>query len=144
MVTFHNREENLSSFEIDDVEVRLGLRFPAVLRAHFLNVNGGQPDPYVFEDTELDTVVSECLPLKSSHGTGTAVDAYNHLILSKCLAPLAYFPFAVDGGGDYFFCDCSTAEGTVYFYRSDSLDDRTKLLSLGVGFKEFWACLKPE
>jgi hypothetical protein len=49
----------------------------------------------------------------------------------------------VDGGGDYFFVDCSTAAGSVSFYRGDSSTGEP-LLDLELTFEQFWQSLKPE
>jgi cell wall assembly regulator SMI1 len=122
-------------------EAELGITLPPTLRAMYLAANGGEPDPYVFENEDLDTVVSEFLPLVSG-GRSCAMRCYQRLVLELSLVPPAFFPFAIDGGGDYFFTDTLSSNGDVYFYRGDSdLPDR--LLRLNVGIAEFWAALKP-
>jgi hypothetical protein len=90
--------------------------------------------------------VSEFLPLISHSGHDTAVGAYKKLILERDLGPRKLFPFAVDGGGDYFFADCDTPEAMVYFFRSDywSNDRRECLLGLSMGIDEFLTHLKLE
>jgi hypothetical protein len=110
------------------------------LRGQYLKSNGGTPDPYVYEDDDVDTVVSEFLPLVSCRAKRTAFNVYENLVLAKALVPLQFFPFAVDGGGDYFFVDCSSANENVSFFVGD---DRS-LLRLSVGLPEFWARLKQE
>jgi hypothetical protein len=107
----------------------------------YLASNGGEPDPYVFENDELDTVVSEFLPLRSE-SRGTAVRSYKLLVLERAVVSPNLFPFAVDGGGDYFFVDTETPDGKVFFFRSDAADP--SLVSLGIDINEFWAALKPE
>lgn len=141
-MTFSNSEPSLSHADIADAEAILGMSLPIAVREHYLAVNGGSPVPYVYEDTNLETVVSEFLPLKSEH-IRTALKTYEHLVLRKKLVPRPFFPFAVDGGGDYFFVDCSTSDGVVHFFRSDSARG-AHLLNLRVGYKKFWPLLKPE
>jgi cell wall assembly regulator SMI1 len=142
---FTEAEAPLTEDDVSAAEMHAGVLFPRELRRQYLQSNGGSPEPYVYEDDNLDTVVAEYLPLKSSRGTGTAVDAYRNLVLSKKIVPPNFFPFAVDGGGDYFFLDCSSPDGLVYFYRGDTSDDETqRLLALNVGIGEFWSRLKEE
>jgi len=140
--TFSQRDHPVSGQDIDSIEGLVGLRFPKSVRELYLLTNGGVPTPYVFENDNLDTVVAEFLPLKSPV-RGSAVIAYDKLIKSERLAPRSFFPFAVDGGGDYFFIDCDTAEATVYFLRSDTTHG-PRLLNLKLNFSQFWAELKSE
>ncbi len=143
-VNFNNPEEVISASEIVVIESNLGLNFPIFLKDLYLLANGGAPDPYVYEDDHLDTVVTNFFPITSVSGKRTAVDVYKHLVLLKKIAPEYYFPFAVDGGGDYFFIDCSSVLGETYFYRSDNPSDEDSLISLGIDIKEFFSKLKPE
>jgi hypothetical protein len=141
-VKFVNSEPAVSLADIVEVEQRLSLQLPAVLQALYLKSNGGFPHPYVFEDENIDTVVSEFLPIRSAN-EGTAVAAYANLVLEKGIVGRSFFPFAVDGGGDYFFVDCSTAEGAVYFYRGDSAS-ADRFVDLRINLDNFWSLLKEE
>jgi hypothetical protein len=141
-VEFKNTDVDLTTRDIAEVENDLDIRFPDALRIHYLKVNGGDPAPYVYEDERVDTVVSACLPLKSERGQRTAVDTYRHLVLELELVPKTFFPFAVDGGGDYFYVDCSSREGDVYLYRHDTANEPR--VNLGIGLDGFWKRLKPE
>jgi SMI1-KNR4 cell-wall len=142
---FTDAEAPLTDADVDSAEARAGVRLPDALRHQYLQSNGGSPEPYVYEDDNLDTVVAAYLPLRSAGGKGTAVDAYLHLVLAKKIVPSNFFPFAVDGGGDYFFVDCSSPEGLVYFYRGDSaVEPSQRLLPLDVGIGDFWSRLKEE
>lgn len=126
--------------DIADVEVQLGLRFPAPVRELYLSTNGGIPDPEGFQNDVLDTLVAEFLPLKLEDGD-TAIDAYRDLVHVQKIVSTNLFPFAVDAGGDYFFVDTTTSEGRVYFYRHDTASSNP-LLDLRVGFEQFWSSLK--
>jgi cell wall assembly regulator SMI1 len=139
---FDDCDVALTDAQVQSVEASLGLRFPPSLREYYVRWNGGSPDPYRYEDENLDTVVADCMPLVSRHRRGTSVESYRNLVLAKRLVPRHFFPFAVDGGGDYFFVDCSSADAAVYFYRGDSAHDA--LLPLQVGLPDFWRRLKPE
>jgi SMI1 / KNR4 family (SUKH-1) len=130
--------------QLDAVERALQLRLPLPLRASYLQSNGGIPEPYVYEDERLDTVVTAFLPLvPRPDASRTAVDVYQHLVASLGLVPSSFLPFAVDGGGDYFFVDCATLDAAVYFYRGDASDEE-RVLPLSLGLAEFWDRLKPE
>ena len=134
----------LTESDLREVERRLRLSLPPELKAEYLRSNGGEPTPYVYEDDSVDTVVTRFLPLKSSRGRRTAVDVYQDLVLDGGLAPAGYFPFASDGGGDYFFVECVSGKGTVFFLASDHADEQEGLRSLGVGVHEFFLRLKAE
>jgi hypothetical protein len=139
---FSGSDETLAPHELEQIEKELQLEFPEPFKRLYLNSNGGSPSPYVFTNDDIDTVVSELLPL-TSKTNGTAVQSYKRLVLGTQLVPRRLFPFAVDGGGDYFFVDCSSANGRVYFYRSDS-NEGDRLIDLGLGFNDFWKSLTPE
>ena len=139
---FINSEPSISALEIANAEKALGITFPSSVRSLYLSTNGGNPEPYVFEADKIDTIVTEFLPLKSGC-KGTALKSYERLVLDKKLVPPHFSPFAIDGGRDYFFVDCSTSNGAVYYYKSDSAD-RNHLLNLKLGFEQFWGLLKGE
>jgi cell wall assembly regulator SMI1 len=139
---FTNSEPSINAQDIANAEKTLGIAFPSSVRSLYLSTNGGIPEPYVFENDKVDTVVTEFLPLKSSC-KGTALKSYERLVLDKKLVPQQFFPFAIDGGGDYFLVDCSTSNGAVFFYKSDSASSN-HLLNLKLGFEQFWTLLKRE
>ncbi|TPI23262.1 SMI1/KNR4 family protein [Mesorhizobium sp. B4-1-1] len=139
---FLNSEHPLTGDMIAQCEKACGLVLPAPARELYARSNGGEPDPYVFQNDELDTVVSEFLPL-AAESRGTAVQSYRRLVTEKAVVAARFFPFAIDGGGDYFFVDTQTRDGAVYFYRSDSRFDQG-LLPLGLDFTGFWAALVAE
>lgn len=139
---FENPGEAIDAEDLAEIESRLGLTFPAALRETYLAANGGSPEPYVYNGADVETVVSELLPLMSDE-RGTALRTYDRLVRSKKLVPRHFFPFAVDGGGDYFFVDCTSEKAAVFFYASDSLSDE-KLLDLGVGLAGFWRMLEED
>jgi hypothetical protein len=145
-MTFRNVDVALSLNDIAKVETEISLTLPEPLRNHYLRWNGGQPEPCVYEDETIDTIIAEILPLKSGAGRGTASKAYRTLVLEKKIMPKHFFPFAVDGGGDYFFADCSNPDARVYFFRGDYwLSDREKcVVDLSVNFEGFLTHLKPE
>jgi hypothetical protein len=119
-----------------------GYLIAVLIRAAYLRANGGQPDPYVIENSRVDTVVSEFLSLTTGEGLSSP-EAYASLIQKKGLAPPNFFPFAVEGGGDFFFVDLNTSTADVYIYTADA-EPGEELQSLGLGLDEFWSSLKPE
>lgn len=133
MVRFVECDPPASDEEIDDLEKRVGLRFPEALRRLFREANGGRPEPYIYGDTD----VSECLALRP--GRGSAEWTYDLLVASKQLVPRHFFPFAVDSAGDIFFVDCSSEEGQVYLWVHDTAYERVR--PLDVSIEGFWSCL---
>jgi len=136
----NDSEEPLTEENINFFERELALQFPLSLREHFLRANGGRPDLNVYEYDNVDTDVSEFLPLR--YGRGSAISVYQNHVLSKGFVPRHFFPFAVDGGGDYFYVDCSTEDGMVYLYRHDTAFEH--IVPLNVGIDEFCSRLKPD
>ena len=140
---FTNTDMVLLEEDVQRVEAEIELSFPPSLRCHFLTNNGGEPEPYVFENgvLQISTVVSETLPLLTANERGTAVAAYQNQIIGKALAPRTFFPFAVDGGGDYFLVNCDS--GAVYFMKSDRYPD-IELVDLHLDLEGFWESLQDE
>jgi hypothetical protein len=137
MVEYSNSMDPATDEQIDDLERRVGLSFPAALRRLFREANGGRPSPYVYRDDNNDTDVSECLAIRE--GKGSALWTYELLVLSKRLVPKQFFPFAVDSGGDCFFVDCSPGKGGVWIYVHDTSFEHLRFLC--VGLDEFWSHL---
>jgi hypothetical protein len=127
--------------DILQMEESLGIRLPDVVRGHYLKWNGGRPDPYVFE-VPPEAVVSEILPLLSPHCEYAASEYYKVAVLEEQLVPLSFFPFAVDGGVNLFFVDCSTPEAKVFFYDYDASPERDAVIDLHISFTEFWNALR--
>ncbi|TWT91339.1 SMI1/KNR4 family protein [Neorhodopirellula pilleata] len=140
---FLRAERGVTESEIDEIEMELALSFPESLRELYKNHNGSEPEPYVYENPELQisTVVSRILPLISEKGAGTAITSYNILIRDRRLAPQHFFPFAVDSGGDYFLMNTQT--GNVFFLRSDNFPE-VEVVSLGLTLDSFWQALTDE
>lgn len=135
MVEFIECEAPATAEEIEAVEKYVGYRFPAGLRRLFESANGGRPEPYIFRHGRIDTAVSECLPLRT--GKNSALATYEILIRQKKLLPDNYFPFAVDGTGDYFFVDCTSADALVTLYVHDTAFEH--VVPLNIGIEEFWS-----
>lgn len=141
---FTDLDKKLSRDEITNIENELGISFPEKLRELFENYNGGVPVPYVLEESVLNTVINETLPLITNKGRGTAVRTYRLLVIERQITKRNFFPFAVDAGGDYFFVDCDTSDSRVYFFRSDSDLFCNRLIDLELTLEEFWGRLKSE
>lgn len=137
---FVEPEESPTEEQVAAYERELGLRFPPALKAHYRSANGGSPEPYVYEDENVDTVVSRCLPLR--RGRLSAIGVYEDLVLKKALVPKHLFPLALDGGGDIFFVDCSSEDGSMYLWHHDTAFE--PLVPLNVGLNEFWLRLRSD
>ena len=130
----------LSAEDIDGVEVGLDFKIPPVVRALYLESNGGRITPAVFENDTAETLLAELLPLKSSQREPVG-EVYNYFARELRFIPKLFLPFANDAGGDYFFLDTSLPNGSVYLLRHDT-DSLNPLIRLNLGFNEFWASLK--
>jgi hypothetical protein len=129
----------LTESDLAEFEKKLGLQLPPPVRALYLKTNGGYPSPYIF-DEPIYTSISGFIPFdRDEDGDGlNAVRSYTHLVVNQKLVPRHFFPFAYEGGGDYFFVDTTTPNGAVYFY---SYDSRPRLRNLKMDFDTFWASL---
>lgn len=134
---FTDCEDPITEEQVHAFEHELGIMFPASLIKHFCMANGGRPEPYIYRNNGVEIVVSECLPLR--YGKGSAISVYQNLVAVHRLVPRHFFPFAVDGGGDVLFADCSTLDGSVYLYIHDTAFEH--IIALGVGLDGFWAQL---
>ena len=141
-MNFTNLDIEVSLGDISEIEASLGLVFPDSLKTLFTDHNGGEPDPYVFRNDMIHTVVHETLPLISGENRGTAVEAYKLLVIDREVVPYNFFPFAVDAGGDYFFADCDSVDADVYFYYFGNGSGRMNRLN--VGLAGFWGELREE
>jgi len=104
----------LSQADIETAERRIGVQLPPVVQRLYLASNGGSPEPYVFSDENIDTVVSEFLQLTGG-SRGTALECYQRLVEKKKLTPAHFVPFGVDGGGDYFLSIAEHPTGPFSF-----------------------------
>lgn len=139
---FKNPGYKLDDAQIDVCLSAIRIRIPRPLRELYLASNGGVPEPYVFQTDQVEAVVSAFLPLMSI-GRCNACESYLHLVVVKKLVSPNFFPFAIDGGGDYFLVDINTEEGRVFLYRGDTAA-ADPLLPLNMTVDQFWASLRPE
>lgn len=117
---FVNKDKTLTLDEVKAVEAALHLHFPEALRELFVANNGGKPMPYVLSTDTIDSVVNETLPLISERERMTAPDLHHKLVADMKMIERRFFPFAGDGGGDYYFVDCDDPQGGVYISMHDS------------------------
>jgi hypothetical protein len=143
---FVDTYEAISELEIKKIEKELGFSIPDQLKTFYLKENGGIPKKTIFHSDNLDTIVPEFLPLKSNRRINGVVESYKNLVLEQELCPVGFLPFCVDGGGDYFFVDCTNKNCSVYFFSGDSFFNNPDegLLDLNLDFQSFCDALKEE
>ena len=141
-MNFKKQRPGVRPGEIADVEDRFELALPEDLKRIYTQTNGGTLEDFLYEYGDISTVISQILPLSSDSGM-SAARSYHLFVEDRGIVPRHFFPFAVDGGGDYFFVDCRTAEGRVHLFRADD-DPPEQLQDLGVGIAGFGARLRPE
>lgn len=141
-MTFDDPGPSLSTKDIERIEHELGVKLPTPVAKKYAESNGGEPDRYVLDMKGVSTVVTEFLPLHADERMN-ASRSYRLLVLRRKIVARHFFPFAIDGGGDYFFVDTTSEDGCVLFFRADE-DPGEELLDLGVSFEEFWSLLSYE
>lgn len=114
---FLRESERLTPDDIRHVELNLGITLPAEVTQHYLDHNGGIPDPncWMMDNGEWHCV-QQFLPVK--YGRRTLETVYLQGIEKGYLAK-NLIPFANDHGGNYF---CVDQEGRVYFCAMDVWD----------------------
>ncbi|MCP5557618.1 MAG: SMI1/KNR4 family protein [Verrucomicrobiaceae bacterium] len=144
MTSFKSPGKQLSNTDIERVEQKLKLRFPACVRELYLHSNGGRPDDCLFISEQLFEVVCEFLPLDLGSGLSITplTEHYLDMVVDRKFWSAHLVPFADDPGGNFFLFDSSAEEGWVYFWTHDTAFD--PLTPLHVGFADFWAQLTSE
>jgi cell wall assembly regulator SMI1 len=144
---FRKLSESVNRNDINELEQKLGIIFPEEVKGHYLEYNGGIPDPncWVMDNGEWHCV-QQFLPMK--HGKRTIESVYlqgmeRGYLIAKTV------PFANDPGGNYF---CFNEAGQVYFYAMDvwspdlpAEENRKKAAKrLAESFQEFVSGLEPD
>lgn len=121
MVIFTEIEQRILEADIRNVKHKLGVSFPEQIVQHYLQYNGGAPDPYCFviEDGTV-LMVQEFLAIK--YGNITLEYTYNTLTNNDAPIPVNLIPFASDPGGNYF-CFDQDDKGSIYYYDAEHYDD---------------------
>jgi len=134
-----NPGKKLTRQAIERTAREFQLTFPESLIDLYLKANGGEPEPYVFQKGNIDTVVTEFLALTSTE-FDTSPEVYRDLVLTKKIVPKHLYPFAIDGGGDYFFVNTIDGSEGVFLYLHDT-SRKNHLVNLKMTFSEFWLSL---
>lgn len=105
--------------DIDEVERKMGVVFPNVLRRHFKQFNGGTTVKAAVRVGDRLFAVHDFMSIK--HGNSNIDDTFNYL---KPILPANMLPFASDPGGN-FYCVFLRVEsyGKVYFVDHEELHD---------------------
>ena len=122
--------------DITQVELDLGILIPNEVKIHYLQHNGGLPDPNTWiidEDFGIWHSVSTFFPMRypSDFSTGITIESVYKQGQEKDFLLRDLVPFANDPGGNFF---CFDPNGQVYFYSMDDWDqnlskDENKLKS---------------
>lgn len=114
----------ISNSELDELENRLGFKFPDDLRQHYLRFNGGRPRPNLFLKDGEYFHVNEFLPIKYGAPGARFEDTYKDIVQGNELFPKNLIPIASDSAGDYFCYSLENGKfGAICFYQSDYYDD---------------------
>ena len=119
----------------------VGFEIPDVVKVYFMQFGGGVPNPFLLRIQDfVDTEVSYLLSILADSGGPSIGDVYLNFRESERV-PQGFLPFAVDGGGDFFFVNCLKSSTPTFFY--DSKVNR-RLIDLDRGFEDFWDLLESE
>lgn len=118
---FERVSKALTRADIAEIEVKLGLAFPADFVEHYLSYNGGIPTkPFFYSEEEgIETEVQVFLPLKYHYCDIPIRTAEEKYVLFKGKFPLmaSYFPFANDYGANPLCVNLE--DGGVYIVHMD-------------------------
>jgi cell wall assembly regulator SMI1 len=129
MVEFENTDAPLSAAEIAQIERDLGFVFPTEFRNHYLQHNGGQPEPNRLDSGDSAYVVHEFMPLIADDpSTGTLSESFQNLKEQDTdFFPKHLVPFARDEGGDFFcFSIREKDKGSIWKFNMDYYDDPSR------------------
>jgi hypothetical protein len=145
MINFQYTSVPVTAADLEEVENRFGFKFPAELRDHYLQFNGGHPEPDRFVDQKGGAyVVDTFLPIKNAiPGLNTLEGSIQWIKVEQCLLPQHLVQFAVDRGGDYY-CFSTREEdfGVICLFRMEYCDNPTRATRhLASSFKSFLAGL---
>jgi hypothetical protein len=124
MSEFTRTLQTLSERDFKEVEESLGFRFPADVRRHYAQANGGRPKKNVFRKGDESFRVLAFLPIKYGEPGDTLEDTYRRIMGANPFFPVYLVPVAVDDGGD-FYCFSRRDEdyGKIYCYRNEYFDE---------------------
>jgi hypothetical protein len=105
------------------IESRLGIRFPADLREHYLAANGGRPIQNVFYAQGDGYHVHAFTPLRYGKRLETVEDVFELMREDERL-PQEAIAFAIDAGGDWYcYSIAPETYGRIFCWRSDYFED---------------------
>ena len=137
---FTGCERPLTGGDIDDVERRFGVVFPASLRQHYLRWNGGAPERYLFVDEEGVTfVVNDFLPIKYAHPQNLSMEELiQDWQVEQAIIGREFIPFAADPGGNWYCMKTTEPDrGAVFFFDHEFGHGGESLRRLVASFNEF-------
>ena len=120
-----NWKLGVSSSDIQTLEEQIGVKLPADLVVHYLQVNGCIPVNQIFENEEGEFVIHGIMPMRESdcHRSDISLEGtYQDLVLSRKVLRKSLLPFASDEGGNLFCCSLRKRDcGKVYFVTNEEM-----------------------
>lgn len=149
MATFSQTETQLTVSQIEKVEKKVGLDFPAEYRNHLLKHNGGQCEPNEFDFLENGKATSSVIDwfLAIYDGEYDNLEDYiNTYKIEQKRMPSRILPIAHDPGENLICISCEGVDvGRVYFwdhenevdYSVSDDDDDLNMSLIANSFAEF-------
>lgn len=129
MMNFKYTSNPITQNDLDDIEKRLGFKFPAELRELYLQFNGGRPERDKFVGKVGTFIVNAFLPVKYSNShLDTIETSFQDLNIHKQLLPNFLVPFAIDPFGNYYcFSTQEQDTGAIYFVDMERHGDSSSI-----------------
>ena len=156
MVIFSQTEAKLNITQIEEIEIYVGLTFPAEYKEHLLKYNGGQCNPNVFKFNENGNWTESCVDWFLAIYDGEYDNLRNYIQtykLEEKRLPINLLPIAHDPGGNLICISCHKDDlGHIYFWNhEDEVDYKTSndmnysnLYLVAKSFREFIDGLKED
>lgn len=130
MASFSKCKENITEFDIDEVEQYVGLQFPKTYREHLLKFNGGQCDPNVFsfvengKNTQSAVHWFYAIHNEKIYNLSRKIEI---LKIDEKRMPTHILPIAGDELGNCICISCGTNDnGFIYFWDHEKEVDYSK------------------
>lgn len=120
---FSGTGKNLLESELNDVQKKFAFKFPNEVKEFYLEYNGGEPERYIFVDSDGDIfTVQKFLPIKYSNKKNNTIEGYLEDFREDGILPEWLIPFAYDPGGDIYGFSTRTEDNGAIYYWSHECD----------------------
>lgn len=126
-------EKNITNEYIDELENKMNIKFPNILREYYLKHNFANTKECTFklDGIEGEFILDFIIPLK--YGTCNFEKEYEYVLENECISN-EYIPLAVDMDGDNYYWHSKS--GKVYYISHENVENPILICDSVVAFFE--------